>query len=109
MTRETKVGLIVAGSFVCLVSVVIASKWNRDPDAGKEPEEQTVQVAAAKPTQDANAKKPPEAKKGDPKKAEPAPAVHVFPSLPAPPDAKNPGPIDKPPALLIPAPGDEAI
>ena len=27
MTRETKVGLVVASSFVCLVGVVVASRW----------------------------------------------------------------------------------
>ncbi|MSQ95079.1 MAG: hypothetical protein EXR98_11065 [Gemmataceae bacterium] len=50
MTRETKVGLIVASSFLCLVCVVVASKWNRG-DGPTDPEEQTVKVAAVKPIQ----------------------------------------------------------
>ena len=29
MTRETKVGLIVAASFLCLVGIVVASKMGR--------------------------------------------------------------------------------
>jgi hypothetical protein len=40
MTRETKIGLIVAGSFLCLVAIVVASKWNRGD--GTDAEEQTV-------------------------------------------------------------------
>jgi hypothetical protein len=33
MTRETTVGLVVAGSFLCLVGVVVASRLGRKPDA----------------------------------------------------------------------------
>ncbi|HWY87855.1 MAG TPA: hypothetical protein VNX28_14080, partial [Gemmataceae bacterium] len=32
MTRETKVGLVVAASFLCLVGVVVASRLGRNPD-----------------------------------------------------------------------------
>src|SRR4051812_31052031 len=32
MTRETKVGLVVAGSFLCLVGVVVASRMGRHAD-----------------------------------------------------------------------------
>ena len=38
MTRETKVGLIVAGSFLCLVAIVVASKWRHGDDPSQEPE-----------------------------------------------------------------------
>jgi LysM domain len=44
MTRETKIGLLVAGSFLCLVAVVVASKW-RGGDGG-DAEEQTVTPGA---------------------------------------------------------------
>src|SRR5262245_9733526 len=37
MTRETKVGLIVAGSFVCLIAVVVASRLNKPNDEGNGP------------------------------------------------------------------------
>ena len=47
MTRETKVGLVVAGSFVCLVSVVVASRLH--PKADDTPtEEKIAQGPAAK-------------------------------------------------------------
>src|SRR5436309_2626348 len=36
MTRETKVGLVVAGSFICLVAIVVASKF-RAGDASSTP------------------------------------------------------------------------
>src|SRR5687768_2632789 len=48
MTRETKIGLIVGGSFLCLVGIVVASKW-RGTDVPSDPEEQAVQVAAVTP------------------------------------------------------------
>ena len=32
MTRETKVGLVVAASFLCLVGVVVASRLGRNTD-----------------------------------------------------------------------------
>jgi hypothetical protein len=33
MSRETKVGLVVAVSFVCLVGVVVASRMRRNADS----------------------------------------------------------------------------
>lgn len=50
MTRETKIGLVVACSFLCLVGIVVASKWRGGDDPS---EEQTVNIAAAKLTQNA--------------------------------------------------------
>jgi hypothetical protein len=38
MTRETKVGLVVAGSFLCLVGVVVASRMGRKAEPGRGPE-----------------------------------------------------------------------
>src|SRR5262249_38437582 len=38
MTRETKIGLVVACSFLCLVGIVVASKWNRGDTTTREPE-----------------------------------------------------------------------
>ena len=81
MTRETKIGLIVAGSFLCLVCIVVASKW-KNGDTPGETEEQTVQVAAAKPTQDN--KPTPEVKKTEPapvKQKDTSPHV-TFPAIP---------------------------
>jgi LysM domain len=63
MTRETKVGLIVAGSFLCLVCVVVASKLRPSDDPGKgASEEQTAPgaIAAVSPKQSTP---PPEVKK----------------------------------------------
>lgn len=108
MTRESKIGLIVAGSFLCLVCIVVASKWNRngavpkgDPTESSEPK-----VAAAKPTQNQPA---PDPKKGDAKKGPVLP-----PSLPALPvhpekggDLKNTGGTSEPrtlPPLVLPPP-----
>ena len=65
MTRETKVGLVVAGSFLCLVCVVVASKMRRGDDPS---EEQANSVAAVKPLQNGNLpedKKPEAHKKPD--------------------------------------------
>ncbi|MBI1830797.1 MAG: hypothetical protein HYR84_05020, partial [Planctomycetes bacterium] len=64
MTRESKIGLIVAGSFLCLVCIVVASKWNRGGTAPADPEEQTFpqQMAAL---QDAPKAKGTDAKKKD--------------------------------------------
>ncbi len=57
MTRETKIGLLVAGSFLCLVAVVVASKW-RGGDGG-DAEEQTVAPGAVlHPTQNSPDAKP---------------------------------------------------
>src|SRR5262245_21895448 len=38
MTRETKIGLVVGFSFLCLVGIVVASKWRTGDD--QFPEEQ---------------------------------------------------------------------
>ena len=53
MTRETKVGLIVAGSFLCLVAIVVASKMRRgeEPATGAAEESTVNQVAAVNPKQ----------------------------------------------------------
>lgn len=36
MSRETKIGMVVAVSFLCLVGVVVATKWRRADDGAKE-------------------------------------------------------------------------
>src|SRR5437899_12693714 len=36
MTRETKIGMAVAVSFLCLVGVVVATKWHRANDGAKD-------------------------------------------------------------------------
>ena len=36
MTRETKIGMAVAVSFLCLVGVVVATKWRRANDGAKD-------------------------------------------------------------------------
>jgi hypothetical protein len=111
MTRETKIGLIVAGSFLCLVCIVVASKWKRG-DVPGEGEEQSVQVAAAKPTQ--NNTPTPEVKKKEPevvKQKDTSPHV-TFPAIPdkghtASGDNKQPS-VPMPPPLLVPPPLTEA-
>jgi hypothetical protein len=101
MTRETKIGLLVAGSFLCLVCVVVASKWNRGGDPSKEPEEQAApKVAAAKPTQNANG---PDTKKKDTKPANDGLPHAVLPALTPHSEDKKPG--DGPPLLTLPPPG----
>jgi hypothetical protein len=96
MTRETKVGLIVAGSFLCLVCIVVASKLrhSEDPTNGNAEESSVSQVAAVKPTQNASV---PEAKK---KKDEPTKSVAPGVVLPAhrePTDGRN-----LPPLVILP-------
>jgi hypothetical protein len=77
MTRETKIGLVVAGSFLCLVAVVVVSKWRNGTTPPMDPEEQMPpKVAAAKPTQN-----PPDQKKDTAAKKE-IPASGTFPALP---------------------------
>ncbi len=73
MTRETKIGLVVASSFLCLVTIVVASKWKRGDGAPADPEEQTVKVAAAKPGQNA----------GDPKANDTPQRNDASPSFPS--------------------------
>jgi hypothetical protein len=63
MTRETKIGLVVAASFLCLVGVVVASKWNGA--AGTE-EEQTV-VPGTVLTQNKDGKSEPKKETAPPK------------------------------------------
>jgi hypothetical protein len=89
MTRETKIGLIVAGSFFCLICIVVASKWRHGDAPSKEPEEQTDQFAAVKPTQETNAS---QKKKNDasPKKNEASSGPEVsHTGFPAPTDSGN--------------------
>ena len=96
MTRETKVGLVVACSFLCLVGIVVASKWNGGQTPTTDPEEQTVHpVAAVKPTQ--HEKAPDTKPKDDAKKSDKLP---TFPALQPHELAKG----DKPSPLVIPMP-----
>ncbi len=46
MTRETKIGMVVACSFLCLVGIVVASKWRNGDTATKEPELQEIYAGA---------------------------------------------------------------
>ncbi len=48
MTRETKIGLVVACSFLCLVGVVVASKLRGSNEQNSGGEQQEIKVAAAK-------------------------------------------------------------
>lgn len=72
MTRETKIGLVVAGSFLTLVAIVVAAKWRGGGNAPtNDPEEQSVKVAAVgdakKNDKPVEAKKDPTPKKdGEP-------------------------------------------
>src|SRR5260370_24033078 len=83
MTRETKIGLIVAGSFLCLVCIVIASKWRRGDDPSKEPEGPTVPVAAVNPTQNT---KTPQAKTKDEAQSDGPTSPVALIKLPPPPE-----------------------
>ncbi|MBI2805719.1 MAG: hypothetical protein HYX68_12135 [Planctomycetes bacterium] len=67
MTRETKVGLIVAGSFLILVGVVVVSKWRPGDEVSGQEEQSPGQVAAVKKTEK-------DAKKAAPVKKPNAPA-----------------------------------
>ena len=104
MTRETKVGLIVAGSFLCLVGIVVASKMGRGGDPGDQP----PRIAAVVPDKDA--KKPLE-----PAKKEPGPV-----SVPKKDETKRPDELlieqiqkdalsGSPPGLAIAAPKGDAL
>jgi hypothetical protein len=75
MTRETKIGLVVAGSFLCLVCVVVASKMNGAGDS-YEPAEPPL-----KPVTNPVAALTPPSAKGE----------HQQPSPPAPAAPKNVG------------------
>ena len=95
MTRETKVGLIVAASFLCLVSIVVASKWRRgDAPTGAE-EQSAQQVAAVKQTQGNAAK---DAKKDGTAKDDKGPSLPSFPARPQAGDEKK---SDKPDMLDV--------
>jgi len=96
MTRETKIGLGVAGSFIVLVCIVVASKW-RGGDVPPGPEEQTApKVAAAKPAQNPS---PADAKKDGAARTE---ATQKPPSPPVLPPAAFPDPPTLPPMALPP-------
>src|SRR5687767_7956241 len=81
MNRETKVGIVVACSFLVLVGIVVASKWRRGEDPSGAEEQTAPKVAAIKPTQNngGDAKKEgaknEQQKAGDPKKEAPKTAV----------------------------------
>jgi hypothetical protein len=101
MTRETKIGLIVAGSFLCLVCIVIASKWRRGDDPPTDGQEQTVQGGAAKPTPKTNT---PQTKTKDEAQSEgPTPPVALT-KLPPPPESGTGAPGDNKPEIPAPLP-----
>ena len=74
MTRETKIGLLVAGSFLCLVAVVVASKW-RGGDGGDAEEQTVVPGGVLRPTQNSPDAKP----KGEAPPPKPAPVAAAQP------------------------------
>ena len=89
MTRETKIGLVVAGSFLCLVGIVVASKWKRGDAPSTDGEEQSGPKVAAIKIEPSPEKKPAEA----PRPIDQGPA---FPAMPTAPTKK-----DGPPALPL--------
>ncbi|MCI0680477.1 MAG: hypothetical protein L0Y71_00110 [Gemmataceae bacterium] len=58
MTRETKIGLVVAVSFLCLVGVVVATKWRGAGDAADLAQNAAPKENAAKPSQPNGANPP---------------------------------------------------
>jgi hypothetical protein len=111
MTRETKVGLVVATSFVCLVGVVIASRLGRKSEP---PADQSIAQAALpkdpkKPLEENKPTSAPKPHETPPEKPspqhphEPAPAVPVKKNLdPSKPPAASPDPPGLPPLPPVP-------
>jgi hypothetical protein len=98
MTRETKIGLIVGGSFLFLVGIVVASKMRGTEDPS---EEQAVQVAAVTPKQDAETKD----KDGGKKKSEKPIDIQPLPTPPMPQKTEVPkNDLRSPNELTLPAP-----
>jgi len=64
MARETKVGLVVAASFLCLVGVVVAARLHQGGDEPKETPSATTKISVGKESQP-NAKASPPAKPGE--------------------------------------------
>jgi hypothetical protein len=96
MTRETKIGLGVAGSFICLVCIVVASKW-RGGDVPNDPGEPSEpKIAAAKPAPNPSTSDP--KKNGVPNK-EPAAKTPTAPVLP--PSAFPDPPMTLPPLIPV--------
>ena len=75
MTRETKIGMVVGCSFLCLVGIVVASKWRRGDDPSEE--QGAPKVAAITPTTKAN--EPPKKNDADKKIAENPPSAPPMP------------------------------
>jgi len=74
MTRETKVGLVVASSFLILVCIVVASKWKNGDEPGPEHESEN-KLAALTSQENKSVVKPTE----PPKKKEQDPVIPAFP------------------------------
>ncbi|MBI3412251.1 MAG: hypothetical protein HY040_28300 [Planctomycetes bacterium] len=95
MTRETKVGLVIAGSFLCLVGVVVTARMRKVEEPGKEA---VAQAVLPRHEADAGDKKAAGAKKHQ----EVVPANHEQkdekPNAPSPDKSQFP---DPPPALAV--------
>jgi hypothetical protein len=114
MTRETKVGLVVAGSFLCLVGVVLALKLGQaeEPPGGKI----VAQAPPAAPTPPATNPKKPDLPGQNPSVGEPHAMSPVVPAsaqqLEPNPSATNPGvspptgPTNTPPGGIVPPPAE---
>lgn len=87
MSRETKIGIAVAVSFLCLVGIVVATKLRRNVDAGKE-EANTVA-------------------KGKPPEAQTNPPVNPAKQSPVVPAEYTPNGANPPPKLLNMSGGNE--
>src|SRR5581483_3280490 len=48
MTRETRVGTVVASSFLCLLGIVVASKWDGGEPRGETSNEQEAHPSESK-------------------------------------------------------------
>lgn len=106
MTRETKIGMVVAVSFLCLVGIVVATKWRRGADGASEVAQHgdSKGKGAAAPHEPNGSNPPP--KKGPVTAAEytevnPPPATNNDQSNPPPPVVV---PMNNDPPVLPPAP-----
>ncbi|MCS7047250.1 MAG: hypothetical protein NZO58_12905 [Gemmataceae bacterium] len=100
MSRETKIGLIVAVSFVCLVGVVVASRWRRGVDAT-----QMVEIKPKDPVPAAVNDNPPPARSDKKEAVVQAAAVD---NVSPPRTLANVGSDNAPPLIAIPPPGGQS-
>ena len=98
MTRETKIGMVVAVSFLCLVGIVVATKWRRNADDGKQDLAQVANPQEPAPGEPNNNPPPKAPDKKNP--VEPA----DFKFQPLEPNPAAPLPSEPAPAVPVPAP-----